>query len=583
MSAKVSNMKRNAGRDARWIPSPNDEALLLRQKHKLLQVREKGDPPVRGTRDLKPWEGRRLRRVAEKSRAEWQEAPNRQVPGLGRLRCAHLLSMGGGRATEQEPDSQGLAWPGAAWPPRACRKQRAACREEKSCKGGLVRLQLWDTKSPRRAVGAEKKGASRAAGLPYLPLGLPEKNTRKQGPSRKTSSGRRPADPRVRGGPDMGTLWTAAGAIRLLEEREDDLTRDGRGQLGRSSAHLVQSPTDNFLDQSPKGQEDDREQRWPVGSTRGRGTVPQLSPRQCGDKSRWQRELDLAFELLFNTNRKLKRHLSLYLEPRPGMYQNPGERDFSEMQGQRAEPWRETTAADAEVVPAGEAMSSAEGGAHQTSPTTDLQTLLSKPKNQKHQGMVKARSKNEGQLSPSEAGAFISEEHLVSSSPESRHEAPRLDTLSRPRHPQEQADGAGSRASRQKQQMEMEQRRLTQLELPEQTEHPVTSLNLEARCQTELGEERQGQTGAWGQTRARLAHLTASSSRDQEKEVGCELSPTLHRAASILDDDENYDFDDDGHSHMISDLQEQILEQNKLHKQFLEEARKRLREFQKIC
>uniref|UniRef100_A0A671G2V9 CEP295 N-terminal like n=1 Tax=Rhinolophus ferrumequinum TaxID=59479 RepID=A0A671G2V9_RHIFE len=572
MSAKVSNRKRNAGRAVPWIPGPNDVALLLRQKHTLLQVREKGDLPLQRRQDLKQWKSPPLQRVAKESRVEWQEAPNQRVQGLGRLCFTHLLNMGGGWAKEPEPDSKGPAWRGAAWPPRACRKLTAACREEKSSQRDPVRLQPWDTKPQRRALGAEKKGASKAAGLPHLPPSLPEKNKRKQGPSRKTGSGRRATDPRVRGGLDVGKLWTAAGETALLEEREKDVTRDGRRQQGRSTACLVQGPKNNFLDQSPKGQEDGLEQLWPVGSARGRETAPQASPCHRSDKSKWQRELEFAFEELFNTNRKLKRHLSLYLEPRPGMHQNPGEEQgFSEMHRQRAESWREKTVVDVEtaMVPAGEAMSPAEGGAHQAPPKTDLQELLSKPENQKYRRTVKAGFKNESPLSSTEAGTFVSEEPLVSSSTESRHEVPGLDTLSLLLHPQEQADRAGSMASRQKQKMEMEQRRLTQLELPEQTQQPAMSLSLEACYQPELGQERRGQTSA------RLAHLTASSSPDQDKEGGCELSPASPRATSIIDDD--------GHSHMIRDLQQHILEQNMLHKQFLEEARKRLQEFQRIC
>lgn len=580
MSARVSNRKRNAGRAVPWIPGPDDAALLLRQTHTLLQVREKGDLPLQRREDLKQWKSHPLQRVAKESRVEWQEAPNQQVRGLGRLRFAHLLNMGGGWAKEPNPDSKGSAWRGAAWPPRACRKPTAACREEKSYQRDPVRLQPWDTKSQKRALGAEKKGAGKAAGPPYLPPSLPEKNKRKQGPSRKTSSGRHATEPQVRGGLDVGKLWTAAGETVIPEEREKDVTQDRRRQQDRSTVCLVQGLKNNFLDQSPKGQEDDLEQLWPVGSTRGREPVPQASPCQRSDKSRWQRELEFAFEELFNTNRKLKRHLSLYLESRPGMHQNPSEEQgLSEMHRQRAESWREKTVVDAEtaVVPAGEAMSPAEGGAHRTSPITNLQKLLSKPENQKCRRAVKARFKNESPLSSSEAGTFISEEPLVSNSTESGQEVPGLDTLSLPLHPQEQADRAGSMASRQKQKMEMEQRRLTQLELPEQTQQPATSLSSEACYQPELGEERRGQT------RARLAHLTASSSRDQDEDGGCELSPTPPRATSITDDDDNYDLDEDGHSHMIHDLQQHILEQNMLHKQFLEEARKRLQEFQTLC
>lgn len=70
-----------------------------------------------------------------------------------------------------------------------------------------------------------------------------------------------------------------------------------------------------------------------------------------------------------------------------------------------------------------------------------------------------------------------------------------------------------------------------------------------------------------GGNRGKLLWLIGSLTPppDQEKKGGYDRSPTSP-SASIVNDDR--------HSQMIRDLQQQILEQNKLHKQFLEEARK---------
>lgn len=565
-------MKRNE-RASRLCPSPDDEALLLRQKHRLLQVRGKGDLPVQSRADPRQWDSPQLQLLAEDLWAEWREAPRQQAQGLGRLYLTHLLGAGGGRAQEQEPGSEGPAWRAAAWPPRAGGKQRAAGREDKSRKEEPVRLQSLCAKPQRGAAGPEKKGFGRAVGLPHPPSSPPEKGKGKRGPSRKTSGGRRPADPRASRSLDAGKPCAperpAAGEVTLAEGSGEDVGRGGRRQLGRRTARLVQGLKNSGPGPSPRGQADDLEQLRPAGWIRPTEAAPQESPCARDDRSQWKRELEFAFEELFNTNRKLKSHLSLHLEPRPATGPNPSEEQgFSDGQEHRGSAWREkavaATDADMEVLPSGEAAALVAVDALQTSPETSLQRLLSRLENQKYPRVVKSTFRDGSRLASPEAGTCV-DRHLDPCGTDSRLEAPGLDTLSRLLRPPEQADRAGSMASRQKQKPEAEQRRLTQLELLAPTRRPETSP--EARGQPAPGEERAEQA------RARWAHSEASCS-DLEAEGGCELSPTPPTAASVSDDD--------GHSQMIRNLQQQILEQNRLHKQFLEEARKRLQEFQKI-
>lgn len=90
-------------------------------------------------------------------------------------------------------------------------------------------------------------------------------------------------------------------------------------------------------------------------------------------------------------------------------------------------------------------------------------------------------------------------------------------------------------------------------------------LSREARSQAGLEGQRE-------QRRAGPAHLTSYSSLDLEEEGADTTSPWA--SGFIIDEDRR--------SQMIHDLQQQIEEQNKLHKQFLAEARKRLHEFQRI-
>ncbi|XP_043318277.1 protein DDC8 homolog [Cervus canadensis] len=558
-------MRRSSERAAQRSPSPDKEALLSRQNlsDRLLQVQGKGDlEPQRGQKDPQQWKTQLLQRLVEELKAEWPEALDQQIRGLGRLYLAHLLGSGGEQAEGHEPNSEGSAQRGAARLPRAKGKHRVAAREEKGRKEELARRQPWCATSRRRAVDRERQGASRATGPCPPSLSSPERSKGKRAPSMKTGGG-------CRHGTDVEKLLAATEGIKRLEERESDAAREGRRQLGKRPARR-QGPKNNCLDQSPEGKADHLEQLCPVGSTHRRGASP---PAKLGNKSRWQRELEFAFEELFDTNRKLKKHLNLQLDLKPGMDQSPGEdQDFrEETHAWRRESQRDKAERDAEihVVPAGEPASSAGMEAHLASSRTSLQKFLSKLENQKYHRMAKGVVKSDNTLWSPEAGTSLDEKDRLSCSPGSGWEPPQLDVLvqgSLQLHPQEQADRVGLMASMQKQKMQVEQRRLKQLDLLEQVEHPKVSL--EADLQTELKDGRREQR------QARLAQPKPDSPPDPEKEGGYDRSPTSPSAAIV---------DDDRHSQMIRDIQQQILEQNKLHKQFLKEARKRLVEFQKIC
>ncbi|XP_005597150.1 protein DDC8 homolog [Equus przewalskii] len=562
-------MKRNTQSAAQPSPSPDGEALLLRRKHRLLQVREKGDLALQRRQDLKWWKSQQLQCLAEELGAEWEGVPSRQVRGLERLYLGHLLGLGGGQTKDRGLHLELLAQRGAASPPRAGDRHRAAVREEKSRREELMRQQPCHSRPPRKAVGVEKQGTTKAMGLTHPPPSPPGKHKGERAPPTKTGGGRRAVDPRVSRGLDVETLLAVAGETKHLEDREKDVSREGRRQLGKGTARLLQDLRDSSVTESPEGRAGDLEQWWPPGSPRGPGAAPQAAPCECREKSRWKRELEVAFEELFNTNRKLKKHLSLYLEPRPGVGQHPREEQgFSEMQGQRGETQREKQSihAETEMVPAGDSVSPAEVDAHHASSKTNLEKLLSKLENQKYRLMAKPAFKSESRLSSSEAGTPSSEARPLPCTTGPRQEAPRPDTLVEGSL-EGQAGRVGLVASRQKQKLEMEQTRQKQLELLEPTGPP--KMSLEAHSQAVLEDERRAQA------RACLACLKSHSSRDQEEEGGDEPGATSALAASTADDDR--------HSQMIRGLEQQILEQNQSHKQFLEEARKRLQEFQRIC
>ncbi|XP_012516768.1 PREDICTED: protein DDC8 homolog [Propithecus coquereli] len=528
-------------RAARRSPSPEDEALHLGQKCKSLQVREKQDVALQRRPDARLWRCCRLQCLAEELRAAWREAQHRH---------AYLLAAGGRRAEDREPDQDEPPQQGAARPPKAKERHKAALREEKSLKEEPG-WHAWHPRAWRVAVGTEKQGATKAPGQAHPPPSPPEKSKGKRVSWTKTGGGRCPVN--SRGSRRMDLLLAPAGEIKRVEKKETETSQEGRKQQEKGTACLVRGLARSPRNLSPEGKPRAGQRHWLADCACRRGAqAPQCT---CDDKSKWQKELELTFEELFHTNRQLKKHLRLHLEPRPRAAQNPDEEQaVSESQEGGSEIPREKKAADAETMPAGESGSPAGAEAHRTASTTNLETFLSKIENRKYRQAAGPAFRNESQTPCPEAGILIDEEDALPCGTEWGPQSPRAGLLQL--HPQDQAGRAGSTASRQKQEAEAEWRRPRQLELLEQPEHP--NMSLEIHYMAELEKERRERR------RARLALLRSYPSQGRDAKRGPGLSVT----------------EEDWHSQMICDLQQQISEQSKLHKEFLEEARKRLREFQ---
>ncbi|XP_078294180.1 metalloproteinase inhibitor 2 isoform X1 [Panthera onca] len=543
-------MRRNTGRTAQPCSRPNHEAPLLRRKHRLPQARERGDLALQRGRDRQ-----QPQRLAEGPKSG---SPSPRARGPERPCLAHLFGVAGGQARERPPDLEGPAQRGAAWLQGAGEKHRA----ERSHPEEPVRPQLRHTE--RKAVGTEKRGATKATGLTRHPRRAPEKNKGKRVPSTKTGGGRRPADPQVSRGMSTEKLLAAVEGPEGLEKREREGAWDGRRQPGEEARSPVQGLENNRLDQGPRGKAKDLEQLWPLGSPLRRGATSPVSLRWHGDRSRWQRELEFAFEELFDTNRKLKEHLILNLAPRPGADHNPGgEHGLSGMQGHGGETQRDqkTGGVETEMDPGRESMRPADVDARQTASRDSWRKFLSELENQKYHRLARLTFRNESKPSFPQAGGSVGEETRVPCS--SSGQAPAgLDPLAGgPRRPAPRhlPDGAGCMALRPR-------RRAETGRGPGRQTGPQ-GLSWGAHPQTELEEPRE-------QGRACVALLKSPSSRDPDEEGPYEGDATSPWPSGFADDD--------GHSQMIRDLQQQIEEQNKLHKQFLEDARKRLQEFQRM-
>uniref|UniRef100_A0A8D2JPC7 Protein DDC8 homolog n=1 Tax=Sciurus vulgaris TaxID=55149 RepID=A0A8D2JPC7_SCIVU len=302
--------------------SPDDAVVLLRQKHMLLQVRDKGDGILQRRPNLQ-WRAQQLLRLAEELQAEWQEAQLFQ--DLEQLCSSHVLGEGEGEGeAHAEADLEEPTQRTAERAPRAKEKHRVVLHEHKSHKEELPRRQARHPKPRRKAVGPERQGAPKTRGL-----GPTEKG--KRATSSKSSRGRRTADPRV--GRGLNPLLATVEELKYLEEKQRG--REGRRRkAGKgTTVRFARGPRNSSEDPCSRNRLDDFQQLWPVGPTHKREAVAPTPPDKRSTKNKWQRELEFAFEQLFSTNRKLKRHLNLHLDSRPRKDQNPQEQDFSAVQG----------------------------------------------------------------------------------------------------------------------------------------------------------------------------------------------------------------------------------------------------------
>ncbi|CAH6776495.1 Cep295nl [Phodopus roborovskii] len=543
-------MQRDGERLGELSPTFDEEALVLRQKPELMQVRDKDDV------SLQQWKARQLQRLAEELKAEWQEARLQQVRDMERIYLAHLLDEATGRAVGNDINLGKHNQRGTAKHLRTKERNRAF-REERGRREEYPRQQ---PRSRKKATCSERRGSTKARGP-----NSSEKGKGKRIPSSKSNGGYQPLGSRMSKGPDLtaklNPLLAGAGETEWVEEVPKGISREGRRPMRRGASGFAQSVNQSSRDQSLQGKTADLEKpSSPLSSTLIQEATSQGAPCKYSDKNQWHKEIESAFEELFNTNRKLKKHLNLHLEQRLKVDHDPDDlQSCSETQGEGSNILREE---EAEATAEEPGSPSDREAPEMWSKTNLKQLLLSEAEYPRYQQMAK-HLKSESLAPVPEAGTSSEQDNSFSESPESVQEPPKSATVQeeslRPYLENQAGSVASWMALRQKQKAELEQRR--QKTLLELTEHP--NMSLEIHYKAELEEERRERR------RMRLAILKSYSTGVR--------APTPDKNTSL----DNSLLDEDKQSQMIRDLQQQILEQNKLHKQFLEKARKRLQEFQK--
>ncbi|XP_065792870.1 centrosomal protein of 295 kDa isoform X4 [Muntiacus reevesi] len=607
-------MKRKGVNAGKLRLSPNEEAFILkedyerRRKLRLLQVREQErDIALQIREDIKQRRNQQFTRLAEELRTEWEESQTQKIKNLEKLYLASLRNMGEGhqQAKENEPDLNALAHRAAERKKKAEMRHKEALKVQKNQKEMLMKKKTWHIKARKEALLVEKERSAKIASLPPPPPALFE-NVEVKKTNVKTNSSTyhhlctfvsrevdtKQPDPRLAAEEEAKRLEELQKQA-AQEKMEQSEKAHARGFQAMKKIHLAQNQEKLMKELQQLQQEDLARRRLMVA--RMPPQLVELPYKRSEMKEDWQRELEFAFEDMYNADRKVKGNLILHLEPEPlpaviDQIQDE-ELDLS-MEHESLGEAENIPMTEAETVHSSEADVPSAVKTHQIPSKILFKKLLNKIRSQKSLWTIQSMSEEESEMIATvseaeskaltvESGATVSEDRTSSSGQEQVVESDMLTVDSGPLtsedkplsfstdsekeqemkttqpiiavapssvllHPQEEAVRIRM-AARQKQIMEIEEQKQKQLELLEQIEQQ--KLRLEMDCfRAQLEEEK----------------------RKKTQQTGVSTAPASYTIRS----------DEDRHRQMIRIYQQQLLQQNRFHKQSVETARKRLLEYQ---
>ncbi|XP_075347213.1 centrosomal protein of 295 kDa isoform X1 [Mycteria americana] len=617
-------MKRKVAKVGKLRLSPNEETMLLkeeyerRRKLRLQQVREQQKYIALQIRQkVKQKREEQLHQLEEALRAEWQKAQDQKMKALEKLYLSSLRAIGEGhrQAKENEPDLEALAKQAEERKQRAEKRHRKALKEQKYQKEKLLREQARRINARKHALEVERQRAAKVASLPPPPPRPLEnfevKKTAVKPYSANNFSVTRyhisePYVDREVDGEQPDARLAAEEEEKRLEELHREAERERREQLEKAHLRGSHALKKVHLAQDRERLLKELEQMQNMDRMRRRQIVAQMPPqlfvpayKRMEIKEEWQRELEFAFEDMYSEDRKMKGDLILQFEPQP----LPGPSDRSKdndldisLEQELACDTQPESACDTrqesgqmieEEVPS-ESENHEEAKTHQSQSKLALKKLLNKIRSQKEVWTSKSEKEIQSEIETIESGTITSEERQLCDL-ELNYEPPK-NTVCEAKdavemlentvaaensvliHPQEQAAKIRMEEERQKWNEQIEQQKQEQLALLKQIEEERARLEadfLKIQMQTCLEEVKKKKEE---EEQGQLVQNHSVPSTDQQNKVEHETAnTTVSEPRSPRED---------SHLQMIRNYQQRLLQQNRLHKQAIEEGRKRLQEYQ---
>uniref|UniRef100_A0A8B9PRG3 ALMS motif domain-containing protein n=1 Tax=Apteryx owenii TaxID=8824 RepID=A0A8B9PRG3_APTOW len=611
-------MKRKVARAGKLRLSPNEETMLLkeeyerRRKLRLQQVREQEkNIALRIRQEVKQRREEQLHQLEMALRAEWQKAQDQKIKALEKLYLSSLRAVGEGhrQAKENEPDLEALAKQAEERKQRAEKRHRKALKEQKYQKEKLLREQARRINARKHALDVERERAAKVASLPPPPPHPLENFEVQKIPAVKVYSAdnfyvthyhlSEPYVDREMDREQADARLVAEKEAKRLEELHREEERDRREQLEKAHLRGSHALRKVHLAQDRERLLKELEQMQNMDRMRRRQVVAQMPPqlfvpayKRMEIKDDWQRELEFAFEDMCNEDRKIKGDLILQFEPQPlpapSDRSQDNELDITLEQESACDTQQELREVIEEEVP-DESENPEEGKIHQPQSKLALKKLLNKIRSQKEEWTSKSEKESQSEIETIESGTIASEERRLcdlelnheqckNSVSETKDSMEILeDTVVAENsvliHPQEQAAKIRMEEERRKWNEQIEQQKQEQLALLKQIEEKRACLEadfLKIQMQWCLEEVKKKEKEEKGQ----LVQSSSSPSADQQKE-GERLHET--ETTAVLKTGSPREAD---HLQVIRSYQQRLLQQNRLHKQTVEEARKCLQEYQ---
>ncbi|NP_001186852.1 centrosomal protein of 295 kDa [Xenopus tropicalis] len=602
-------MKRKVANTGVIRLSPNEEALLLKQererrrKLRLQQVREQEKFIALQIRhNVKERREQELQNLAEELRLEWQASQAEKLRALEKLYVSSLSAIGEGhrQAKENEPDLQAVERQAAANRQKAEKRHREALRELKQHKEKQLREQTWLLKARRKALITEKERAAKIASLPPPPPdplenievlrrfptvklcnvdGFSVSHYHLPEPYVDRETDTEQPDARVAAEEEAKRL----DALQKEEERERR-ERMEKAHLRGSHALkkvLLTQDRDKLLKELEQMQQEDLAQR--------RQVVAQM-PQQLFEpayrreeiQEEWQRELEVAFEDMYTGERRVRGDMVLHLKPQPLPVPSAESFDDDLDLSVDPEPVCETQP-QTDAVEEPSHIEKTDDKSREPQSRIVFKRLLNKIRSQQDQWS--AKSDVETQSDTVESGSLPNEIHTIHAElHEARKPAPEgIQNMSDstilagnavPRHATE--PGTPTKQASDWNKQDLERQKQEQLDLLNRLEEEKKRLEAEyLRVQLQMQKSKQeGMEPPEEEEEEEAAVIppAVTESKTMEEPKPAQEPPGLSLNVST----------ESPHIQIIRQYQQRLIEQNRQHKQSVEEARQRLQEYQQL-
>nr|XP_034971219.1 centrosomal protein of 295 kDa isoform X3 [Zootoca vivipara] len=618
-------MKRKVAKAVGLRLSPNEEAQLLKEEHerrrklRLQQVREQEkNIALQIRQDVKQRRDEQLHHLAEELKAEWQRSQDEKIQALEKLYLSSLRAIGEGhrQAKENEPDLEALAKLAKERKQRAEKRHKEALKEQKNKKEKLLREQTRRANARKNALDVEKERAAKIASLPPPPpppfenIELKSVSTVKVCDTDTFSITRHHlsdlhhhlCDPYVDremniDQPDARLLAKVEAkrkeGLQSNEERERREQQEKARLRGKHALKMVRLARDR--EKLMK----ELEHMQNMDLARRRQIVAQMPPqlfqppyKRVEIREEWQRELECAFEDMYTRDRKMKGDLILHLDPQPlPTFSDRSQDDKLDLSQEPGSVFEVPPSLPDEVKDSEPSSSEVEKPPEPQSKLA-LKKLLNKIRNQKDHWTTGSEPEITSEIESIESGTISSRDRRLYYS-ESEPE-PKSDPVSEAREPpqildqsivagnvvldlQEQATKLRKEAERQNQIERQKQQQLALLQQIEQQKKHLEADFLKAQMQHQEQEFKKEQEMKDQESQTEQVNIRVPFVHQQQ-----EVQHKLERAIELQAGSSSAEGDhtEDDHIQMIRDYQQRLLIQNRMHRVSVEEARKRLHEYQ---